>query len=41
MNKVFSPGILINIEKVVTNMKLAVTDMSFRHNSACVIQKLL
>ena len=26
---------------MVTNMKLAFTNVPFRHNSACIIQKLL
>ena len=41
VNQDFSPGILLNIKKMVTNMKLAFTDVSFRHNLACVIQKWL
>ena len=41
VNKVFSPGIFINIVNIVTNMKLAFTNVPFRHNLTCAIQKLL
>ena len=34
VNKVFSPAIFIS-KKMVTNMKLALTNMPLRHNSAC------
>ena len=36
----FFSGIFIS-KKTVRNMKLAFTNVSFRHNSACVIQKWL
>ena len=39
--KVFFLGIFINISKVVINMKLEFTNVPFRHNSACNIQKWL
>ena len=40
-NKAFSPRIIINILKMVTNMKVAFTSSPFRRDSACVIQKSL
>ena len=39
-NKGFTPKIFIS-KKIVTNMKLAYTNVPFRHNPACVIQKWL
>ena len=47
VNKVFCPGILINISnnettmklEISTNVKLAFTNVPLRHKSACVIQK--
>ena len=41
INKNVSPGIFLNIYKMITNMKLTFTDVTFRHNSACVIQNWL
>ena len=40
VNNFFSDGIFKS-KKMVTNMKLATTNVPFRHNSACVIQKWL
>ena len=40
VNEVFSPRIFIS-KKIVTNMKLAFTNVPFRYYSACVIQKWL
>ena len=39
VNKVFSPGISINISK--NGNKLALINVPFRHNSSFVIQKWL
>ena len=39
VNKAFSPTIFINISKMLTNMKLAFTNVPFKHNSACVMIK--
>ena len=42
VNKVFSPRIFIkHLKKNGKNMKLAFTNVPFRHNSPCVIQKWL
>ena len=41
VKKVFSPRIFTISKEMVTNMKLAFTNVPFRHNSACVIQKWL
>ena len=41
VNKVFSQDFHKNRKKMVTNMKFAFTNVSFKHNSACVIQKWL
>ena len=40
VNKVFSPRIFIS-KKMVTNMKLAFANVSFKHNSAYFIKKWL
>ena len=39
LNKKFSPRTFINISKNVTKIKLLFTNMPFRHDSACLIQK--
>ena len=41
VNKTFSQGFYKYLKKIVTDMKLVLTNVSFRHNSACVIQKWL
>ena len=41
LKKVFLLGLLLIFKKIATNMKLAFTNVRFRHNSACVIQKWL
>ena len=40
VNKAFSPKIFIS-KKMVTGMKHTFTNVPFRHNSACAIQKWL
>ena len=40
VSKAFSPRIFIS-KKMVTNMKLAFTNVPFRHTLACAIQKWL
>ena len=41
IKKVFSQDFNNNRKKMVINIKFAFTNVSFKHNSACVIQKWL